>query len=125
MIIIDSSLASTLHSLLSERANTSGGIRDTGLLESALNAPFASFGGEDLYPTLEQKAARLCTSIISNHPFIDGNKRAGVLIALTFLSLNGLSVNASDADVIMLGLGAADGSLDYHGVLDWILKYTS
>jgi death on curing protein len=71
------------------------GIRDIGLLESAIAQPRMTFGREDLYPSLLEKAATLGFSIIMNHPFIDGNKRTGHAATETFLVLNGLKIDAS------------------------------
>ena len=66
----------------------SDGIRDEGLLDSALKAPFQTFAGQPLIPSIQQKAARLCYGLVMNHPFVDGNKRAGAHIMLTFLAIN-------------------------------------
>lgn len=74
-----------LHELLIDKTGGSRGLRDEGLLESALVSPFQTFGGEELCPNAEQKAARLCYSLIKNHPFADGNKRIGILAMLVFL----------------------------------------
>lgn len=77
-----------LHNDLITQSGGSGGIRDEGLLDSAINTPFQSFGGTDLYPTLLQKAARLGYGLIKNHPFVDGNKRIGTHAMLVFLDIN-------------------------------------
>jgi death-on-curing protein len=79
-----------LHTMLINETGGSDGLRDEGLLDSALNAPFQSFGGDDLYKTVSAKAARLGFSLINNHAFIDGNKRIGILVMLTFLEMNAL-----------------------------------
>ena len=73
-----------VHSSLIAATCGSDGIRDKGLLESAIEAPFQTFGGIDLYPALLQKAARIGYCLISNHPFIDGNKRIGIHAMLVF-----------------------------------------
>ena len=81
--------------------NTGGtiGIRDTSLLESALNAPFQTFGDEELYPSIIEKASRLCYGLIKNHPFIDGNKRIGVYAMLVYLGLNNINLDFSDEEI--------------------------
>jgi death-on-curing protein len=84
-----------LHRRILEQSGGASGIRDLGLLESVLAQPRMTFGGEDLYPTLLEKAATLGFSIILNHPFIDGNKRTGHAATETFLVLNGMAINAS------------------------------
>ena len=98
-------------------------VRDEDLLDSALESAFATFGGEELYPGKEEKAAKIGFSLISNHAFVDGNKRIGVYVMLSFLELNGIRIEATDADVIRLGLSVADGSMQYENVLAWIREH--
>lgn len=112
-----------LHQLMAEATGGSVGVRDEGLLESAIENAFSTFDGEDLYPSKEEKAASLAWSLISNHAFVDGNKRIGVYVMLSFLELNGIRIEASDEDVVELGLGAADGSMKYDEILAWIRKH--
>ena len=76
-----------LHEQLIAETGGSSGLREEGMLDSALNAPFQTFGGEDAYPSLQQKAARLCFGLVKNHPFVDGNKRIGAHVMLVFLAL--------------------------------------
>jgi death-on-curing protein len=97
------------------------GIRDEGLLESALGSPFQSFGEEELYPSIQAKAARLGFSIIKNHPFLDGNKRIGILGMMVFLDINGIELECTDEDIIDLGLGIASGKYDDNYVIEWII----
>ena len=78
-----------LHTQLIEATGGSDGIRDANLLESALESPFQSYSGEELYPSIQAKAARLCYGLVKNHAMIDGNKRIGVHAMLVFLTLNG------------------------------------
>ncbi len=94
-----------VHSQLITTTGGTDGIRDDGLLESALNVPFQTFNGKDVYPSLMLKAARLGYSLISNHPFVDGNKRIGVHVMLVFLALNGIELSYTQAELIELGLG--------------------
>ena len=77
----------------------------------------------DLYPTKEEKAAQLGYALISNHAFVDGNKRIGVYVMLSFLELNGIHIDATDEDVVALGLGAADGSMKQKEILTWIANH--
>jgi len=96
------------------------GLRDIGLLESAIYSASATFDGEEIYSSIEEKSARLAFAITTNHPFVDGNKRIGVFVMLTTLRLNGISLKYSQSELIKLGLGLADGSVDYEAVLKWI-----
>lgn len=86
------------------------GLRDRSLLESALAMPGASFGGQDLHPTLIEKGAAYLFHLVKNHPFVDGNKRVGLAVALVFLRLNGLAIAATDDELVALVLGVVDGS---------------
>ena len=109
-----------MHSILIEETGGTDGIRDIGLLKSALYSPFQTFDGVDIYHTLEEKAARLGYSLVNNHAFIDGNKRIGILAMMVFLELNGLELICSDDELIKLGLGLADGSINDGMLLGWI-----
>lgn len=112
-----------LHRLLIEQTGGEDGIRDIGLLESALAACDATFDGKDLFPTKEEKAARLCIGLISNHAFVDGNKRIGVYVMLTFLEVNGIRLNVTDEELITIGLSLAQSKMKYEELLQWILKH--
>ena len=112
-----------LHQLMAEATGGSVGVRDEGLLDSAIEGAFATFDGVELYPSKEEKAAKLGYSLISNHAFVDGNKRIGVYVMLSFLELNGIHIEAADEDVVSLGLGVADGSMEQKYILDWIHKH--
>ena len=85
----------SLHRLLIAQTGGTAGIRDLGALQSAVTQPQMTFGGDDLYPSLEEKAAALCFSLVANHPFLDGNKRAAHAAMETFLMLNGSELNAT------------------------------
>ena len=113
-----------MHSLLIQKTGGSDGVRDEGLLDSALNLPFQSFDGEDIYKTIQAKAARLGFSLINNHPFVDGNKRIGILVMLVFLEINGIEIICTDEELIELGLGVADGSVSYKDLLNWIIDHS-
>lgn len=112
-----------LHQLMAEATGGSIGLRDEGLLDSALESAFATFDGVELYPTKEEKAAKLAFSLVSNHAFVDGNKRIGVYVMLSFLEINGIRIDASDDDVVHLGLGIADGTMKYEEILSWITEH--
>lgn len=112
-----------LHQLIAEETGGSVGVRDEGLLESALETAFSSFDGQEFYPTKEEKGARLGYNLISNHAFVDGNKRIGVYVMLTFLEVNGIRLDCTNEDVVRIGLGVADGSMDYEALLAWVREH--
>ena len=112
-----------LHSQLIESFGGSSGVRDDNLLDSALETPFQTFDGEELYPTLQAKAARLGYGLIKNHCMIDGNKRIGAHAMLVFLELNGVEIEYTQKELYTTVLAVADGSLDCDELLKWILKH--
>lgn len=112
-----------LHASLIAESGGCDGIRDEGLLDSAINSPLQSFAGEDLYPTVLEKAARLGFGLIRNHPFIDGNKRIGTHAMLVFLAVNGISLSYEDDDLIRIILSVAAGELDDTGLLNWLQRH--
>ena len=93
------------------------------LLESALESAFATFGGVDLYPTVEEKGARLGFSLIANHAFVDGNKRIGMLIMFTFLEVNGVTLRPTNEEFYRVGIAVASGKMNYEDLLGWVLKH--
>jgi death-on-curing protein len=101
-----------MYSILIKETGGMDGIRDESLPESAVNAPFQTYGGKYLYKSLEAKAARLGYSIIKNHPFVDGNKRIGMLAMMVFLELNGTCLACTDRDIVETGLRIAAGDMD-------------
>ena len=112
-----------LHQIMAQATGGSVGVRDEGLLESALETAFSGFGGVNFYPSKEEKGARLGYSLISNHAFVDGNKRIGMYIMLTFLEVNGIRLDCTNEDVVHAGLSVADGSMDYEGLLAWVREH--
>ena len=96
------------------------GIRSESLLDSAINAPYQTYGGVELFPTLLEKGTRLGYGLVANHPFIDGNKRIGVFIMLIFFEINGIIIELTNDDVIDLGLGLASGKIKYDELLNLI-----
>lgn len=112
-----------LHRQLIEQSGGSFEIRDKGLLESALTAPFQTYSGEDLYPTLQTKAARLGFGLIKNHAMVDGNKRLGTHTMLIFLSLNGCELGYTQEELSSLILDIASDQKGYDDLLRWILEH--
>lgn len=113
-----------LHSMVIKQSGGIEGVRDNGLLDSALNLPFQSFNNQELYPSIQSKAARLCYSIINNHPFIDGNKRTGILVMLVFLRINNIIIQCKDEEIIDLGMGIASGKYDLSYIVKWIMLHS-
>lgn len=109
-----------LHSKLVARTGGSDGLRDKGLLESAVFSALGGFGDEEAYPTIEEKAARLMYSIVNNHAFVDGNKRIGVVVMLTTLRLNEIKLKYTQTELIELALKTASGNADYNYILTFI-----
>ncbi|MCI8316891.1 MAG: type II toxin-antitoxin system death-on-curing family toxin [Lachnospiraceae bacterium] len=112
-----------LHNQLIEYFGGSSGVRDDGLLISALECPFQYFGGEELYPSIQEKAARLCYGLVKNHAMLDGNKRIGVHTMLVFLEVNGYKLKYTQKELIDLILDVADGKQGYEDILAWILEH--
>lgn len=111
--------------LINRDTNTGGsdGVRDIVLLDSAIESAYATFDGNDLYPSKEEKAAKIGYSLISNHAFVDGNKRIGMYVMLTFLEVNGINLNLSDQDIIDMGMGLAKSEVNYDSLLNWIIEH--
>ena len=112
-----------LHQILIEQTGGEDGVRDMGLLESALAACDATFDGKELFPSKEEKAARICTGLISNHAFVDGNKRIGLYVMLTFLEVNGIRLKVTDEELVETGLSLAKSKMKYEELLQWILQH--
>ena len=112
-----------LHQLLIEETGGEDGVRDFGLLDSALEACYATFDGKELFPSKEEKAARLGCGLVSNHAFVDGNKRIGMYVMLAFLEINGISIDVSDEEIITVGLSLAEGKMNYEELLNWIKQH--
>ena len=109
-----------LHDLDLENSGGRAGVRDIALLDSAIACAYQTFDGVELYQSVEEKAARLCYGLISNHAFVDGNKRIGILVMLTFLKINNVDVKSSDEDLIKIGYGTANSTMGYKEILKWI-----
>ncbi len=113
-----------LHEELIERFGGSKGIRNIGLLESALHRPFLTFDGNELYQGVKEKAAVLLESIIKNHPFVDGNKRVGYVLFRSFLILNGIDITASEEIRYQLVINVAQGKASKKEIINWIEKHS-
>lgn len=109
-----------LHQLMIAETGGSADVRDLGLLDSALESAYATFDGKELYPTKEEKAARIGYSLISNHAFVDGNKRIGIYVMFTFLEVNGIRLEATNDEVAAVGLSIASGETSHADLLEWI-----
>lgn len=114
-----------LHQLMAEETGGAIGVRDEGLLDSALESIFQTFDGKELYPSKEEKGARLGFTLISNHAFLDGNKRIGMYVMLTFLEVNGIHLSCKDEEIVEMGMGVASGTVDYESLLDWVIVHKS
>lgn len=123
MIRLSKAQVIMIHEQLIKETGGVSGLRDEGMLESALNTPFQTFGGKDVYPSLQQKAARLCFGLVKNHPFVDGNKRIGAHAMLVFLALNGVELKHSQEELSDIILQAAAGEIETKDLLNWILLH--
>ena len=113
-----------LHTQLEEAFILSSGIRDKSLLASAVNAPFQTFMGNDLYPSIYDKAAQLCYGIANNHPFTDGNKRTALHSMYVYLIINGYDITATQQEVEKLIINVAAGRMHNTELSKWLQKNT-
>lgn len=114
-----------LHRKLIERTGGAEGVRDLGLIESALARAEASFGGVEAHPSLEDKAAAVGCGLMQNHGFVDGNKRVGVTVLLLILRRNGVTLHYTQDELVQLGLSVAQGLLDVPQAAAWIREHTT
>lgn len=122
MIKLNQEKVLLLHRLITKETGGDPNVRDISLLDSALESAFATFDGQELYPSKEEKGARLGFSLISNHAFVDGNKRIGIFVLLTFLEVNGIKIRPTNEEVARVGLAVASGEMKYLDLLNWILE---
>ena len=122
MMVLDSKTVMELHDLLTRETGGSPELRDAGLLESALSSVYQTFGGVELYPTTEEKGARLGFALISNHAFVDGNKRIGMYVMTVFLEINGAPIRPTVSEFTRVGLAVAAGEMKYEALLEFIMK---
>ena len=123
MIILSKEQVMKLHASLIKATGGSEGIRDEGMLDLALNNPFQSFGGKELYPSIQAKAARLCFGLVKNHAMLDGNKRLGTHVMLVFLALNGYELSYSQKELSDMILALASGDIGEKELLQWIFEH--
>lgn len=112
-----------IHARLIEATGGSAGVRDERMLDLALNNPFQSFGGKELYPSIQAKAARLCFGLVKNHAMLDGNKRLGAHVMLVFLELNGYELTYSQKELSDIILALATGDISEKEILQWIIEH--
>ena len=112
-----------LHQLIAQETGGEVGLRDQALLDAALAAAFAGVADREFYPSKEEKAAKLGFDLISNHAFLDGNKRIGMYVMLTFLEANGIGIDSDNEEVTSVGLAVASGTMKYEALLDWVRKH--
>lgn len=112
-----------LHERVVGQTGGATGLRDLAALQSAIAQPHTTFDGADPYPSLSEKAAALAFSLVSNHPFVDGNKRVGHGALETFLILNGFELNASVDEGEHTFLSLAAGTLPRAALHDWIVEH--
>lgn len=122
MILLEDIL--NLHKYSIQKYGGSEGLRDSGLLESAIARPFQTFGGEDLYPSVFEKAAALGESLIINHPFIDGNKRTGAVAMSALLEDEGLIFSAEEEDFYNFVISISTREKKFDEIVEWLKKNT-
>ncbi len=113
-----------LHSMAIDVSGGSHGLRDMGLLESAVARPQAFFGGEELYATIFLKTGALVHSLLRNHPFVDGNKRTSMFSAMTFLELNGYIFHAEQKEIVDFALQIENKKLSVEIIAEWLKEHT-
>lgn len=123
MIILSKEQVLKLHASLIKATGGSDGIRDEGMLDMALNNPFQTFGGKELYPSIQAKAARLCFGLVKNHAMLDGNKRLGAHVMLVFLALNGYELSYSQKELSDVILALASGDIGEWEIMQWIIEH--
>ena len=120
MINITKEQIFSLYEMLLQKTGGSSGVVNESLMYTAVNSIWQTFDGVELYPTLEEKGARLGYSLVRNHSFADGNKRIGILAMLTFLSVNGVEISCTDEELVETGLNLASGLMDSEALLAWL-----
>ena len=123
MIVLSKEQVLKLYANLIKATGGSDGIRDEGMLDMALNNPFQSFDGKELYPSIQAKAARLCFGLLKNHAMLDGNKRLGTHVMLVFLALNGYELYYSQKELSDVILALASGNIGEKEILQWIIEH--
>lgn len=122
MIFFSEDQILNIHSALIIKTGGIDGIREYSLLDLSLQSIFQTFDGKELYPSVVDKAAQLCYSLIESHPFLDGNKRIGIHLALIFLKINGIDLQYSQEELIDFGFGIASGKMKKDKIKEWFMK---
>lgn len=117
---LDKKTVLAIHAAAIERFGGTDGVRDEGLLESALAQPFQTFAGQELYPTAALKAARYAFGIASDHPFVDGNKRTATAVMGAWLRLGGHRFKPRHDELLSTMVGVADGSVSFEQLAEWL-----
>ncbi len=123
MIMLSKEQVLFLHTQLIAETGGIDGIRDMPLLESAISNPFQSFAGKKVYPSVQQKAARLGFGLVKNHAFVDGNKRIGAHTMLVFLALHKIELHYAQKELSDIILEIASGEKDCHDLCKWIISH--
>lgn len=113
-----------LHSRLLNETGGGHGIRDLGMLLSALGRPQATFDGKELYPDIFSKAAALMDSLVRNHPFVDGNKRTAITTSALFLRINGFQLVVENREMVQFTFACAQSQVSLEGIADWFKRYS-
>ena len=113
-----------LHCRLIEETGGLHGVRDLGMLLSAVGRPQASFEDKDLYPELFDQAAALMDSLVRNHPFVDGNKRTALTATALFLQMNGFRLAAENEEVVRFVMACAQGEMPLGEIADWLRQHS-
>ena len=123
MIVLAKEQIIKLHEYLIRETGGSQGLRDESLLDAAMHAPFQSYDGIDMFPSIQQKAARLGFGLVKNHAFIDGNKRIGAHVMLVFLALNKIELVYEQSELSDVILKIASDEYGFPELLQWILNH--
>ena len=123
MIVLSKQQIIAMHHTLIVETGGLDGLRDEGLLDSAIAAPFQTFDSTELFQSIQQKAARLACGLVQNHPFLDGNKRIAAHTMLVFLALNGISLFYTQDELTSVFLKTAAGEVDYDDLLQWVINH--
>ena len=121
--MISKKLAIELNKIISKHSGGSFGVRDENLLLSAINRPFQTFDGKDLYPSVIDKSAAVFQSIITNHPFIDGNKRMGYAFMKILLIEGGFLINAKKEDIYNFVIKVSEGKVSFEEIKSWLIDH--
>ena len=123
-MIFTAGLVIEVHKRIIATSGGKTGIKDFAMLDSAVSSIYQTYDSIELYPTLIEKAARLCFALNKNHPFVDGNKRISMHMLATFLRFHDIDYSPSNEEVIKVGLSIADGSMGYQDLVVWLKHIT-